>query len=120
VDSRGRVHLAWYTGAEGRAGLYHAVSADRGVTFSGPAPIVTDLPGTTTALASDGAGGVWLAWEDRQAHTTHVTHVDPRQPIDATGITVAGTAPALPALTTTPLLARVDGGRVVVRAVGGQ
>ena len=120
IDSRGRVHLAWYTGAEGRAGLYHAVSTDRGATFSGPAPIVTDLPGTTTALASDGAGGVWLAWEDRQTRTTHVTHVDPRRPIDATGVTVAGAAPALPALTTTPLLARVDGGRVVFGAVGGR
>lgn len=36
VDSSGVLHVAWWTGREGQAGVFHARSGDRGDTFSAP------------------------------------------------------------------------------------
>jgi hypothetical protein len=36
VDDAGRVHIAWWTGKEGAAGVYYAHSDDGGATFSAP------------------------------------------------------------------------------------
>lgn len=41
VDDKGRVHIAWWTGKEGSAGVYYAHSDDRGATFSEPIAIGT-------------------------------------------------------------------------------
>jgi len=112
VDASGRVHLAWYTGAEGRAGLYHAISADGGATFGDPVAVAPSVPGTTPALAGDGAGGAWLAWEDRRAGVTRVAHVGAEGSL-APGEPVAGATPAL-APARRPALVVVDGGRVAM------
>ena len=40
VDAAGRLHAAWYTGVEGRAGLYHAVSDDGGKTWYASEPLL--------------------------------------------------------------------------------
>ncbi|AHG87690.1 putative cytochrome c biogenesis protein [Gemmatirosa kalamazoonensis] len=39
VDAAGRVHVAWWTGKEGAAGVFYARSDDGGRTFGAPAPL---------------------------------------------------------------------------------
>jgi hypothetical protein len=66
VDARGRVHVGWYTGREGRQGLWHARSDDAGRTFGTPVALVAgpDVPPSQVALSADG-DGVLAAWDDR-------------------------------------------------------
>jgi hypothetical protein len=87
VDGRGRLHVAWYTGKDGRQGLWHAVSADGGRTFGEPAALLTGrwVPPSQVALAAAG-DRVWATWDDRRTADGPVT------------------------------LARIDGGRVSVVA----
>jgi hypothetical protein len=64
VDSTGRVHVAWWTGKEGAAGVFYARSDDGGVTFgeaiplgaaafSRPAHVQLAVDGRTVAAAWD-------------------------------------------------------------------
>ena len=39
VDSSGALHVSWWTGKAGTAGVYYAHSTDRGETFSKPVPL---------------------------------------------------------------------------------
>ena len=66
ADVAGRVHVAWFTGVDGRAGAWYAVSADRGRHFTRPVRLTPDGPTPTTQvkLAADREGAVWVAWED--------------------------------------------------------
>jgi hypothetical protein len=68
VDARGRVHVGWYTGREGRQGLWYARSDDAGRTFGTPVALVTgaDVPPSQVALSARG-GEVLAAWDDRPA-----------------------------------------------------
>lgn len=63
VDGAGRLHAAWFTGAEGRMGAYHAV-ADEGFAFGPPRPLSGETAGPHLALAADAGGAVWAVWED--------------------------------------------------------
>lgn len=74
VDGSGRLHAAWYTGREGGSGLYHAAAAggggralDPGPAFGEAESLVTGeaVPPSQAALAVDGRGSVWAAWEER-------------------------------------------------------
>ena len=65
VDSAGHVHIAWWTGADGRAGVYYARSDDRGETF-GPAVELSSgrlVRPSHVQLALDGSN-VGVAWDD--------------------------------------------------------
>jgi hypothetical protein len=65
VDARGMVHVGWWTGKEGEAGVYYARSEDKGKTFTAQPIAVGDraLPAhVQLALASD--GGILVAWDD--------------------------------------------------------
>lgn len=66
VDARGRVHVGWYTGREGRQGLWYARSEDGARTFGAPEALVTgaDIGPSQVVLAPDG-DGVLVAWDDR-------------------------------------------------------
>jgi hypothetical protein len=69
VDSAGALHVVWYTGAEGHAGLYLATSRDGGRTFGEPVALNHGrgfVPVSHARLAATGSG-VWVAWEDRAA-----------------------------------------------------
>jgi hypothetical protein len=59
----GLVHIAWYTGAEGEPGVYHAVSTDDGVTFGDAQPLLAGdwVPISRVHLAAAGNRllGVW-------------------------------------------------------------
>lgn len=66
ADSAGRLHIAWWTGREGAAGVYYARSDDGGRTFRAPvalgvAPFARPAH-PQVALAGD--GGVVVAWDD--------------------------------------------------------
>jgi hypothetical protein len=65
VDSNGRVHVAWWTGKEGEAGVYYARSDDGAQTFSAQ-PIATSdrARPAHVQLALAPAGGVYIAWDD--------------------------------------------------------
>jgi hypothetical protein len=65
VDAEGVVHIGWWTGKEGEAGVYYARSDDGARTFSAQ-PIAVDKRArpahVQVALAGDGR--VLLAWDD--------------------------------------------------------
>jgi len=66
VDALGRVHVGWYTGREGRQGLWYARSDDGGRSFGAPVALVTgpDVPPSQVAVSADG-DEVLAAWDDR-------------------------------------------------------
>lgn len=115
---QGEIHLAWYTGAEGRAGIYLTSSDDGGLTFRGPSRILaaTSLPPSQVALAPGPDGRIRVAWEDRrtpermvQAGTFHRGEVRGR-PFSA-----PGTNPALAVAAEVAALAWLDDGSVRLR-----
>lgn len=65
VDSAGVLHVVWYTGATGRAGLYLASSHDGGATFGAPQPLHRGSASVSHARLASSGSGVWIAWEDR-------------------------------------------------------
>ena len=99
-DTDGRVHVAWYTGADGRLGLWHAVSTDGGQTFGEPTALGRGAPLGQTRAVRDGTGRVWLAWEDRSdatvrtapaagGDTTRTDGLDPALVGTRNGVTLA-------------------------------
>jgi BNR repeat-like domain len=65
VDAQGRVHVAWWTGKQGEAGVYYARSDDKGETFTAQ-PIATGDRARPAhiQLALAPAGGVYVVWDD--------------------------------------------------------
>lgn len=63
VDTGGRLHVAWYTGAEDRRGVLYAASDDSGQTFGAPQPLARGVPIAQVSAEADG-DEVWIAWED--------------------------------------------------------
>ncbi len=68
VDSKGRLHAAWYTGTERNPGVLYARSDDHGKSFSQPLVLLTDdwIPYADVKLAIDGKDHAWVAFEDRR------------------------------------------------------
>ena len=66
VDSKGTLHIVWYTGAAESQGMYYATSIDNGKTFREPLPILTGdwVPPQRIYLTVDNSDIVWLTWED--------------------------------------------------------
>jgi hypothetical protein len=73
VDVDGRLHVVWYTGAEGGTGLFHAVSTDGGTTFGPRSPLISRavVPVSHARLAADGPH-VWAVWEDRSSRESRL------------------------------------------------
>jgi hypothetical protein len=118
LDRAGRVHVAWFTGAEGRAGAYHATSETAG-SFGKPTPLTPPGPTPTTQvkLAADEQGGVWIAWENPEgaAATLRLAHAaGERQPAALALDSLAGTLPALASRNGRVALAWLDGESVRV------
>ncbi len=64
VDAKGAVHVAWWTGKEGEAGVYYAMSADGAQSFA-PQPIATGERARPAHVQLAVAGeSVYLAWDD--------------------------------------------------------
>jgi hypothetical protein len=74
VDSKGRLHAAWYTGAEGHPGVYYARSDDEGKTFSTPIALLSDewVPYGDVKLALDALDHAWVAFEDRRGEEDQI------------------------------------------------
>jgi hypothetical protein len=66
VDASGAVHIAWWTGKEGAAGVYYARSDDHGATFSTPVPlgIAQYSRPAHVQLALGPERSVLAAWDD--------------------------------------------------------
>ena len=80
VDGQGRLHVAWFTGAEGAPGAYYTVSSDQAHTFAEPTRLTPEgpVPTSLAAVAADEAGNVWVAWEalDGETRTVALARVD--------------------------------------------
>jgi hypothetical protein len=65
IDRQGRVHVAWWTGKEGEAGVYYARSEDGGRVFASQ-PIATGLRSAPAhvQLALGAGGQVLVVWDD--------------------------------------------------------
>lgn len=65
-DSKGNIHIVWYTGAEDHPGIYYAFSTDKAKTFSKPLPVLTGewIPPLRSDIAIDSQDNVWVTWED--------------------------------------------------------
>ncbi|MEP7382381.1 MAG: sialidase family protein [Gemmatimonadota bacterium] len=75
VDVQGRVHIAWWTGKDGGAGVYYARSDDGARSFGPAIPIgvaVFARP-AHTQLKLDGTGTVVVAWDDARMPLPRVT-----------------------------------------------
>lgn len=106
------LHVAWPTGAEGHAGLSHAVSADGGATFGAPTALARGPLGQVRA-ATGGDGRVWLAWEDTARQRVGLVAAGASDTLYA-----PGTAPDLAGGEAGPLAVWLDGGRLATH-IGG-
>ncbi len=68
VDSRGRLHAAWYTGTDRHPGIFYARSEDEDKSFSKPLALLADdwVPYGDVKLALDAKDHAWVAFEDRR------------------------------------------------------
>jgi hypothetical protein len=64
VAPAGRLRVAWFTGAEGRAAIYHASSPTPGLRFEEPSRLTPIGSPTSQVRAVGGEDGGWLAWEE--------------------------------------------------------
>jgi hypothetical protein len=72
VDANGAVHVAWWTGKEGEAGIYYAKSTDGAKTFAAQ-PIATGDRARPAHVQLAVAGErVYLAWDDGLGETPRV------------------------------------------------
>jgi hypothetical protein len=121
VDDSGRLHVAWYTGREGRQGLWYVFSDDRGETFSEPSPILTDawVPPSQARLAAYG-GEVWVAWDDlrQSVRRVRLARIEEGRVSDI-AFEGVGQSPSVALGTRGGLLAWHDGESVRVMAFGG-
>jgi hypothetical protein len=74
VDARGGVHIAWWTGKQGSAGVWYARSDDGALTFSKPIPLgVAEFSRPAhVQLALGGQDRVIAAWDDGTLATPRV------------------------------------------------
>lgn len=100
VDSDGDLHAAWFTGADGRSGLYYAVAGADG-EFGPPTALITGVGVSQVRLASDGGSGVWVAFEDQTDRSIRVSHIGADGEMVGAGVKEGATLPSL---------AAVDGG----------
>jgi hypothetical protein len=118
LDAQDRLHVAWWTGKPGGAGVYYARSSDAGTTFSAPVPLgVADQSRPAhvqLALQPHGAAAPTLvaAWDDG---TRQIPQVVVRASADggdsfgdAVAVSDAAQAAAFPVL---GLLAGTEGAR---------
>lgn len=101
VDTRGRLHAAWYTGTESHPGVFYARSDDEGKTFSKPLALLGGdwVPYVDVKLALDAKDHAWVVFEDRRGEEDliQVARISPQgQPILSKSW--PGTAPDVAAL----------------------
>lgn len=124
VDGAGRVHVAWYTGREGRQGLWYAAAEGDALHFGAPTALLTaDWVPPSQARLSVRDDGVWAAWEDRRKDEAKLVlgRLDSSGRIGGVaGGSVRGRLPDLVAAGPERVLAWEDGGAVRVSRIGGR
>jgi hypothetical protein len=120
VDAEGSVHVVWYTGKPGAAGLFYAQSQNRGESFSEPTPLATAavVAPSLSSLVAENGGALWMTWEDRrqgapELHTVRTTldGVNERMRSEV----IQGSHPSVSAVGETRVFAWLDGGTVLAR-----
>jgi hypothetical protein len=99
-DAAGRLHIAWYTGAQERQGLWHAVSAPGVDAFGEPVPLHAEgwVPVSQVKIAAAPGGSVWIAWDDRRPEQAEVRVARAEgAEVRASRVLGAGTSPAIAA-----------------------
>jgi hypothetical protein len=74
VDSRNRLHVTWWSGKEGAAGVFYARSDDGGKTFTHATPLGTaefSQPAHVQLAVGD-SGVVAVAWDDGTLRTPRI------------------------------------------------
>jgi hypothetical protein len=116
VDARGGVHLAWFTGAPGRAGLQYAYAASPQLRFA--KPVALGATGGTTAQVRLGAGegSVWGVWEEHAdgVAAVRVARMDGRRARPVAGPDLNGRSPAMDIRGDTVAVVWNDRGSVLV------
>lgn len=137
VDRRGRLHVAWWTGAANREGYWYATSGD-GVTFSTPIKLLDVIPalhGNDLSLAIDPLGTVWIAAVKLDAVVSHhAAHASSSvssstlalwaipqgsTPIAIDQIAASGSLPEVAATRNGAVVVWIDGTKVMLRHVEG-
>ena len=113
VDAAARLHVAWYTGAEGREGLYYTISGDAGRTFEAAIPLRSGLPVTQARLAAAGRSAI-AAYDDPRRSEIALLDLSRADAISE-AFTVAGSAAALDAADGRAALAWKDEQGIQVR-----
>jgi hypothetical protein len=119
VGDDGRVHIAWYTGAQGAPGVYAAVSTDRGATFGGVTPVLTGewVPPSQVKIVPVDGIGVLVAWDDRRVEATMLRTglVGDDGALTTDGASFAGASPAVASAGNRMAVVWLDGGAVRIR-----
>lgn len=73
VDAGGRVHIAWWTGKPGEAGVWYATSSDKGQTWTAQAMATAErsVP-AHVQLALAGERKVVVTWDDGHSETPRI------------------------------------------------
>lgn len=120
VDRDRNVHVAWYTGAPERAGLYYTVSRDGGASFEPAQALAKDVAVAQTSLATDEQGYTWIAWENPGEDCVCLTRADARGTLHlAAADTLSGSGPALATASSTHAMAWRSGKAIQVRVMQG-
>jgi|CXWL01.1.fsa_nt_gi hypothetical protein len=100
VDATGRVHVAWWTGKEGAAGVWYASSTDRGASFGAPFAlgVAEHSRPAHVQLGMAPDGGLLAVWDDGTGPGSRIllrraaagdTTFGAAQPLSAEGQSVA-------------------------------
>lgn len=116
VAGDGTLHVVWFTGAQQRPGVFHAVSRDGGRTFGAPNALATGefVPTSQVSLAPV-PDGVWVGYEENAGDgpRIRVAHVGPSGVPRVTELDApAGMLPALAAHGDALAVAWLDGDAV--------
>ena len=93
VGNQAMLHAAWYTGAEGREGLYFAVSNDGGRTFREAMPLKQGIPVSQAHLAVYGER-IYAAYNNPQESQVVLTTLGEGRSVQER-LLVDGSSPAL-------------------------
>lgn len=76
IDSKGNLHIIWYIGAKDHPGIYYAVSADKGKTFTKPFAILTGkwVPPLRSDISIDNKNNAWITWDGSYGLTANNIH----------------------------------------------
>jgi hypothetical protein len=108
VDAAGRVHVAWWSGREGAAGVFYARSADGAASFGAPVPLGVAAHSRPAHAQLGVAGGrVVAAWDDGTRRVPRVVVRVSRDGGATFGPAAAASAPGEAA--TYPVLAATAG-----------